>query len=448
MVSFYKPQKKIDKVKAFEVKCQDIDLQGRGVCKDEKNKTWFVEGIMTGEVARVQVKNKNDKVQTASITKIIKESDKRKKCDCPVLDTCGGCKLEYIPTDMVIEAKVKGIQKLFKKLCNYDLGEVSFIAKSNDIAYRRACRLSTRNDHKKIILGFRSEKSHDLVTFDSCKVLTSRINDAIESVRKLINSLACKKKLGHVEFLDSDGSLGILIRVGERVLDKDREIIKNFGLENDFTISIAQTLEHEIDGSTYIKEEVLCNEEKLFINVDDNCIRCLPSSFVQINKEVNDALVSFVVKESLVNKESTVLDMFCGLGNFTLAFAKRAKHVVGVDIVTSMIDISIENAKRNNLDNVQFVNTDLEDTFENQIFAKQKYDIVVMDPGRSGAKRATHFLTQMKPEKIVLISCNPNAGARDIVELLKVGYKIDKWALFDMFPRTTHEETVILLSKV
>ena len=157
-------------------------------------------------------------------------------------------------------------------------------------------------------------------------------------------------------------------------------------------------------------------------------------------------MIDAVIEGCALNAESKVLDMFCGLGNFTLPIAKRAHSVVGVDIVRDMIEKAKANALKNNLDNVSFVNTDLEDKFENQIFAKQNYDVVVMDPGRSGAKRATVFCARMKPKRIVLISCNVLAASRDIVELLKVGYKIESWSVFDMFPRTTHIETMFVFS--
>ena len=445
MVAFFKEQKKVKESKAFEVGCHELDLHGRGVAR-ENGKVYFIEGLMPEEKARVILKNFKGKTAEAAITKITHLSDKRRESDCEYLSQCGGCPLQHLPEDMALEAKISGIKKVIKRSCNLELPEVLSVATSDAHAYRRACRFSVKTDHKKLKLGFRGSKSHDLIAIDSCLTLTDRINSAIDDVKKLINKLECKKRVGHVEFLDSDGSLGILVRINAKVTDADRDLLSAFGEGRGFTLAVAETLEHEVDQSQYIKESVLVNEDSLYIKAKDCIIDCTPSSFVQVNRDINEALIDAVIEGCALNAESKVLDMFCGLGNFTLPIAKRAHSVVGVDIVRDMIEKAKANALKNNLDNVSFVNTDLEDKFENQIFAKQNYDVVVMDPGRSGAKRATVFCARMKPKRIVLISCNVLAASRDIVELLKVGYKIESWSVFDMFPRTTHIETMFVFS--
>ena len=445
MVAFYKPKKKVENTKAFEVMCQNLDLHCRGVCKKD-DKIYFVEGLLPNEKARILVTTSKGKTADASITKLIEASDKRRIADCEYLDKCGGCPLQYVPLDMALEAKISGVSKLLKRQCNLDLPKISYVGTSNEKGYRRAARFALRLDHGKINLGFRGNKSHDLVSIDKCLVVSDRINNALPLVKAVINKLECKRRLGHIEFLDSDGYLGILVRVNAILNDKDKDLLTLFAKDNNFTLAIAETCEHEITQKEYIKETILANADDLYINSDACRINCTPSSFVQINKEINTNLVSKVIEACSLNESSKVLDMFCGLGNFTLPIAKRAQMVVGVDIVKEMINKALANATLNNLNNANFINTDLEDKFENQIFAKQKYDVIVMDPGRSGAKRATLFVCKIKPKKVVLISCNPLAASRDIVELLKAGYKIDKWALFDMFPRTTHAETMFVFS--
>ena len=143
------------------------------------------------------------------------------------------------------------------------------------------------------------------------------------------------------------------------------------------------------------------------------------------------------------DKNTSVMDLFCGLGNFAMPLAKEGANVVGVDIVAKMIEDARANAKEQNLENVKFEVADLEELFENQKWAKADYDAVVLDPGREGAKRATLFLAKKKVKKIVYISCNPLAASRDTIELIKSGYKIKQWGVCDMFPRTTHVEMVL-----
>ena len=144
-----------------------------------------------------------------------------------------------------------------------------------------------------------------------------------------------------------------------------------------------------------------------------------------------------------LNSDSKVLDLFCGIGNFTMPIAKTGASVVGVDIVSKMIEDARNNAKEQGLLNAKFEVADLEELFENQSWAKAPYDAVVMDPGRQGAKRATLFLIKKKVKKIVLISCNPLAASRDTLELINAGYKIEQWGVCDMFPRTAHVEMIL-----
>ena len=167
---------------------------------------------------------------------------------------------------------------------------------------------------------------------------------------------------------------------------------------------------------------------------------------MQVNKEVNKDLINLVLDAVKPQPNMKVLDLFCGLGNFTLPLAKEGAEVLGIDIVSSMIKDAQKNAELNNLKNAKFAVADLEDEFEKQQWAKIKYDAVVLDPGRMGAKRATLFVSKLKILKIVMISCNPLAASRDIRELIKSGYKITAWGALDMFPRTSHIELMTVFS--
>ena len=222
MVTFYKPKVKTVTQKAFEVECIDLDLQGRGVAKKD-NKTWFIANLIPGEKARVSPVIVKDKIGEAKVTKYIYKSDKRAQPQCPLEESCGGCPLAYVKEDEILSYKVKGLYQLLKK-SGVLLNETpSFVVKSNALNYRRACRLAIRIDHGKVTVGFREGKSQKLVSLTTCKVLSERINAALPKIIELLNKLQGKRNLGHLEFIDSNGALGIFLRLTENLSDEDLE---------------------------------------------------------------------------------------------------------------------------------------------------------------------------------------------------------------------------------
>lgn len=448
MVTFYKPVKKEVVKKAVKVSCQDLDLQGRGVARDDKF-VYFVDGLMPGDTANILAENTKGKIATAKITKIISPSPKRRNKDCTLVGLCGGCSLQHIPTNMLIESKVEGIKRLFFKSLNHDLGDPSFIHQGDEIGYRRACRFAIRGDHGRLHLGFREERSHNLVKVDNCHTLTERMNKAIVPLNKVINTLKQKTLIGHIELLDSDGALGVLVRITKTLCPEDTEALKAFGDSINAVISVVEPYRDPLLISKVEKtrERFICgSEDDLYITSHGVKIKCKPSSFVQINKQINEKMLNTVISMIEPTSDKKVLDLFCGLGNFTLPMAKEGATVVGVDIVSKMIDDARNNAASLELPNAKFEVADLEELFENQAWANDQYDAVVMDPGRDGAKRATTFLVKKKVKKIVYISCNPLAASRDTIEIVKAGYKIKQWGVLDMFPRTSHVEMILEFS--
>ncbi|NLK84546.1 MAG: 23S rRNA (uracil(1939)-C(5))-methyltransferase RlmD [Aeromonadales bacterium] len=449
MVTFYKPVKKAVEKKAVKVTCTDLDLQGRGVARTDKY-VYFVEGLMPGDTANVLADLVKGKVAEATITKIITPSKDRLEKDCPLIGQCGGCPLEHIPAEQLVDAKVAGIRRLFTKTFGEELSEPSFIHKSSDKNYRRACRFAIRGDHGKLYLGFRQEKSHNLVKVSNCLTLTKRMNDAIKPLNKVINQMEQKGEIGHIELLDSDGLLGILIRITKTLKERDTNLLQEVGKDLNAVISVVEPYKDPmaITKQETTRERIIFGSiDELFIVSHGVKIKCKPSSFVQVNSSVNEKMLDTVLEMVEPSADSRIMDLFCGLGNFAMPIAKSGAKVVGVDIVSKMIEDARNNAKEQGLDNARFEVADLEELFENQSWAKAEYDAVVMDPGRQGAKRASLFLIKKQVKKVVLISCNPLAASRDCQEFIKAGYKINRWGVCDMFPRTSHIEMVILMTK-
>lgn len=502
MVNFFKSEKKAGMNKAFEVKCESLDILGRGVCK-ANGKVYFVENLLPDEVARIvpeqSLDGSKEKVSEAKVSKLITPSAERVEPNCPVQQSCGGCPLCHVPLSLAFSSKVKGVAKLLTKSVlqgtleaksakassmqgsaklskNSTIKQVlaqkqaaaknqsrsaelaalskeaaatiakpAFMVRSPDTAYRRACRLAVRTDHGKLYVGFRGAKTQELVPVSSCEVLTERLNSLLDPLQRMINQLEGKKNIGHVELLDSDGAPGVLLRMTKALSSSDEEQLKSFGHSASAVVSVLEPFK-QLDDTEVVRERVLNDEDgKLFVMAHECKVFCSPSSFVQVNREVNAQMIALVLEQVKPHSGQKVLDLFSGLGNFTLPIAKAGAVVHGVDIVSDMVRRANENAEANGLsaEQCRFHVADLEAPFESQLWAKDTYDVVVMDPGRMGAKRAVQYMTKLRPRKIVMISCNSLAAARDCTQLVSADYKLESWGAFDMFPRTAHVEIML-----
>ena len=349
------------------------------------------------------------------------------------------------------------------------VSKASYMHTGAELGYRRACRLAVRTSHGRLYLGFREGKTQELVPVSSCAVLTPRLNALLEPLQSVVNTLEGKKNLGHVELLDTDGAAGVLLRLTKKAESADVERLQAFAAEHHVVLSLLEPFK-QLDDTEVVRERLLYDEgaeaaveaaateantngelqlsSALYVQSGDCKVYCSPSSFVQVNAAMNSRMVQQVLTEVEPHEGQKVLDLFSGLGNFALPIAKGGSEVVGIDIVSDMVRRATYNAQANGVaDRARFYTADLESPFEAQLWAKDQYDVVVMDPGRMGAKRAVQYVAKLQPKKIVMISCNPLAAARDCSQLLAAHYKIQSWGAFDMFPRTRHIEILLVFTR-
>lgn len=450
MVSFYvEPKRRSFDRKAFELKCDGLDLHCRGVGR-ARDAVWFVEGLLPGETARVQPLSQKGSSGEASIIKIIEASPKRVTPACDKSELCGGCPLAHIEQHQALEAKAEGVRRLLARQTKLELGAPDFLECGNALGYRRACRFALRFDRGVLKMGFRAAGSKEICNIDCCEVLTARINSSLETIYNTLADLKCRGKMGHLEVLDSDGALGLSLRLTVKLTAEDEAKLQELSAQLSAVISVQEPYVEKLgtDRTEKIKERVIAGDpETLYLKAHDIKIRCLPTSFAQVNADMNAAMIAHVLKEIEPKEGMRVLDLFCGLGNFTLPIAATGAACSGVDIVPAMVKMATENAARENIPTAHFATADLEAPFESMVFAKDGYEAVVMDPGRSGARRASTYVASRKIPKVVMISCNPLAASRDLEAFMKAGYKVSRWGLFDMFPKTTHVEMMLVLER-
>jgi 23S rRNA (uracil1939-C5)-methyltransferase len=419
-----------------------LDHQGRGMLFHQ-NKPLFVEGGLVGEIIDVTIDEDKKRYKKASIVKIHEASELRIKPSCQHYVECGGCHLQHVAQQAQIEIKQQGLISLFERFAKYKPNELEGTLKSSPWGYRRCARFGVMYDKKtkKVQMGFRRSSSNELINQQSCPVLTTALSDLIVPLKQLLNQLDGKMALGHVELVEADKTVAVLLRHLKPLSVNDIDLIIYFANQHQLQF-YTQSSPTDIacltktNKLTYRLAEQGCEFE---FNIDD---------FLQVNASVNEQMVKQALHWLELNANDRVLDLFCGLGNFTLPIAKIAKQVVAVEGVQRMVDRGTHNALLGGMNNVQFYQADLSNLDElNAQWAQQPYNKVLLDPARAGALECMGFIANKKPTHIVYVSCDPVTLARDSLLLLEQGYQLAKLGLIDMFPQTSHMESMALFTR-
>ena len=421
---------------------EKVDYRGQGIAY-LKNKPVFIDGALGGELVDVQLLESKKRYSKAIIKKINQVSDLRIEARCPHYHECGGCSLQHINHQTQIEMKSDGLISLFKRFAKQAPSELAKSVVDQPWAYRRTARFGLQYDKKskQLVMGFRRALSNELIDQKTCPVLLPQLEVLILPLKALLNSLQGKMNLGHIELILSDQGVVVLLRNLKALVKDDVQLIEQFSVEyrlNFFT----QDDKHQLtclkgtDKLTYQLAEWDCS------------LTFSPTDFLQVNSNINQSMVAQAIDWLALTKDDIVLDLFCGLGNFTLPIAKKATKVVGVEGIQKMVDRASQNATLNNITNATFFQADLSaDNVDKQSWAKQSFNKVLLDPARAGAQACMLFIAKLKPSHIVYVSCDPMTLARDSQLLLEKGYKLDKLGLLDMFPQTAHMESMALFVK-
>jgi len=438
MAQFFKPQPKPKQTSTLELAIDRLDLHGVGIGRHQ-GKTIFVEGAMPGELIKARLTDDKKQHGFAQLQKILTPSPQRQTPFCPHYEQCGGCSTQHLPLALQHETKVSGVQSLFSRLAGYELGAPEFIITGDDQRYRRVCRLAIKYDKKarRAQVGFRRRLSHDLVEVSACPVLVSSLSALIEPLRALCNQLKSFRDLGHIELCEADNGPLMLLRHNGQPGEGDLALLREFAAEHQLACYL-QCADQPLP---------LTSREAPFYRLGELSIGFLPGDFLQVNRTINEQMVAKVLAWLAPEAGDKVLDLFCGLGNFTLPLAGRAKEVVGVEGVMEMVLRARQNAELNGLGNVRFFQSNLDEPFVHAPWAKEPFSLVVLDPARPGAAGSMPHLLKLAPKRLVYVSCNPVTAARDCQRLHAEGYRLTRWGLFDMFPHTGHVETILLFEQ-
>lgn len=425
------------------VQVEKLDHQGRAIAYFQ-NKPLFIDGGLIGESLDIQILESKKRYSKGAIKKINQASDLRIEASCPHYHECGGCHLQHVEHQQQLSIKEDGLISLFKRFAKQTPLQLEKPISDKAWGYRRTARFGLQFDKKskQLKMGFRRALSNDLIEQKNCPVLLPQLERLIVPLKALLNSLQSKMALGHIELIDSEQGVVVLLRHLKVLPKGDLQLIKQFSEEHQ--------LNFFSQGSD---NAVIClhgSEQLSYPLTQWNCrFTFSPTDFVQVNSNVNQKMVAQALNWLALTESDVVLDLFCGLGNFTLPIAKNVTRVVGVEGVQKMVDRATENASINKVSNASFYQADLSaEQLNKQQWAGEIFTKVLLDPARAGALDCMPFIASLKASNIVYVSCDPVTLARDSQLLLENGYKLDKLGLLDMFPQTGHMESMALFTRV
>lgn len=428
MAQFYSAKRRVTTREIITVTVNDLDPFGQGVAR-HNGKALFVSGLLPGERGEVTLTEDKRQFARGAVKRRLNDSPERETPPCPHFGVCGGCQQQHASVALQQRSKSSALARLMKH-------EVDDIIAAEPWGYRRRARLSLNYQPKTqtLEMGFRKASASDIVNVVRCPVLTPQLEALIPSLRECLQSLEGVRHLGHVELVLADNGPLMVLRHTAPLTLADREKLERFSHSQGVALFLAP--------ESAILEQV--SGELPWYTSAGLRLTFSPRDFIQVNDKVNQQMVDRALAWLDIQPDDRVLDLFCGMGNFTLPLAKRAASVVGVEGVAALVEKAKENAQQNGLHNVTFFHENLEDDVTKQPWAQHGFNKVLLDPARAGAAGVMQHVLKLSPKKVVYVSCNPATLARDSEALLNAGYTMSHLAMLDMFPHTGHLESMVL----
>ncbi len=419
----------------INLKIIDYTKEGLGITKFN-NETIFVNNALLGEIVDIEIYKGVKNIKYANVLKFHSKSKNRVKPVCDKFLSCGGCHLMHMNYDEQLLVKKKGIEALLNKN-NIEVENFDIVGSSERLNYRNKITFTFFKD-KNIFLGFNKVKSHDVIDIKKCFLIDEKMNLIKDQVVKVVNSLG-------LTVYDKKTKKGILKNI---VIKKNSS--NNYMLilnTNAKDISIFKSIK-EIDVDSIIinglKDKEIINQKYLLENCKGIKYQISDEAFFQVNTTQMINMYSDV--KSLVNKGDSILDAYCGIGSIGLFLSSSIKSIVGIEINKSAINDARNNAILNSVKNATYYCGDIKKIIKD-VYKKDDFDTIIIDPPRKGMENNfIELINDIKPKKIIYISCNASTLVRDLKKLEK-NYSIRYFKAYDMFSQTFHVETIVSLEQ-
>ena len=436
----------------FTVHIDDLTHEGQGVARRD-GKAVFVEGGLPGEDVECVYTVRRNRRDEAQAVNILTSAPERVEPRCGHYALCGGCNLQHLVPERQLALKQRWLLDSLTHIGKVQPKQVLEPLVGPLWNYRRRARLGVKYVTKKerVLVGFRERRSAFIADLRRCEVLDERIGGLLETLAGLIETLSIRDRIPQIEVAGGDEAMGLNFRVLAPPREADLTALHEFGERHGLTLYLQpggpDSVRTLADFGTNSPQEAMSALQYRLPAFALN-LEFQPWHFIQINVAINRQLVDRVVELLALKPEDRVLDLFCGLGNFTLALARRAREAVGVEGDASLVEWARRNAAHNGIDNAAFYAADLTRDVLDQPWRAGGYDQILLDPPRSGALELLPIIAALGARRIVYVSCHPATLARDVGELAhRFGYRLIGAGVLDMFPHTTHVESLAVLER-
>jgi 23S rRNA (uracil1939-C5)-methyltransferase len=418
---------------------------GRGIAATDGKKV-FVAGALPGETVRFVRRKRRRNFDEAELLEVIEASPERIEPRCAVYGRCGGCSLQHMSIEAQRSIKERSLKDNLERIGGVKPERWLPPLAGEEWGYRRRARLAVKDVPAKgrTLVGFRERHAPFITDMQRCEVLANPVDALIAPLGEMIGSLSIRARLPQIEVAVADNAVALVFRVLDPPSASDIDTLSAFAVEQGVQVYLQSKGPDTITPLAPTEPEPLSYALPEF----DVHMTFEPADFIQVNGAINQRMVSLAIDLLDVGPGHRVLDLFCGLGNFSLPLARRANDVLGIEGEGALVRRAEENARNNGIDNASFRAVDLAAIDGSEDWLAAGCDRLLLDPARSGAEAVVRRMRLLDPERIVYVSCHPGTLARDAALLVsEAGYVLEAAGIIDMFPHTGHVESIASFSK-
>ena len=425
-----------------EVTIESLSHEGRGIAH-VNGKTVFVFGALPGERVLVQVQQSSRKFDQATTLEVIEASPQRIQPRCEFFQVCGGCSLQHLSDEDQVSLKQQSLFDMMRH-AGVTCGEILRPLRGPAWGYRKKARLGVKNVPKKgrVLVGFRERNTPFIADMRACEVLLPQLGHRLEQLSVLLGRLQARARIPQIEVAADDKQVQLVFRHLEPLGEHDLELLREYARESGFLLQL-QPGGPETVHNLYPSEQALA-----FDPLGDGSLSIAFNAldFVQVNSEINRQMVAQALELLELEATDSVLDLFCGLGNFTLPMARRCARVTGVEGDSAMVSRARQSAAANAIANTEYYAGDLDTPDNSWPWMRGRYDKILLDPPRSGAQAMAQIIGAFGARRIVYVSCQPSSLVRDAAIICAQGYAMTHLGIMDMFPQTAHVESMAVFA--
>ncbi|MFT5139534.1 MAG: 23S rRNA (uracil1939-C5)-methyltransferase [Lysobacterales bacterium] len=428
----------------FKIEIQSLLENGRGSTVYE-SKNLQVYGALAGESVMARHMFGRKMRNQAETLEVLKPSTQRVEPRCPHFGTCSACTLQHLDYAAQLQFKQKTLLSNLQQQGNVRPEQVLPPLSAGQWNYRRKARMSVRyvKAKERVLVGFRERDGRFVADMGECHTLIARVADRLPEIIALIESLDAIETIPQIEVTSGDDASALIFRHLEPLSEVDIAALKNFARKTGLAVLLQPKGPETVHALEPAKPAL--NYALPDYDVD---FEFEPLDFVQVNGPLNQLMIKQALQLLDLQPQDRVLDLFCGLGNFTLPIARSCKAVTGVEGDETLVQRAIHNANRNGISNAGFIQVDLYSQTAGLVNVPGMFDKVLIDPPRSGAEQVLPIIASSAATKVVYVSCNPETLGRDAGILVhQHGFRLSAAGMMDMFPHTSHIESMALFER-